>query len=83
MKSVQAIGLAFMFYPVLTSVAPILMKFYLVLMLWMVFNTATSASKIFEIGKTCGACRYKGQWSQCPGFKRTLDNLIKAGFLAN
>jgi hypothetical protein len=83
LKSVQAIGLAFMFFPVLVAAAPIVVKLFLVLMLWTVFNTATGATKIFELGKTCGACKYKGQWGQCPGFKRTLDNLIKAGFLTN
>jgi hypothetical protein len=83
MKSVQAIGLAFMFFPVLTAGVPLLAKIYLVLMLWTVFNTFTAATKIFEIGKTCGSCKYEGHWGQCPGFKKTLDNLLKAGFLAN
>jgi hypothetical protein len=82
-KSVQAIGLAFMFFPVLVLGVSILIKIYLVFMLWTVFNAATGATKMYEIGKTCSSCKYKAQWSQCPGFKKTIDNLYRAGFLTN
>jgi hypothetical protein len=80
-KGVQAIGLALMFFPVLGSGMSVLLKIYLVLMLWTVFNAATAASKMYEIGKTCSSCEYKAHWGQCPGFKNTLRGLLRAGFL--
>jgi hypothetical protein len=80
-KCVQAIGLAFVFFPALIVAVPILVKTYLLFMLWTAFNAITGATKMYEIGKTCSSCRYKSQWSQCPGFKRTLDKLYEAGFL--
>jgi hypothetical protein len=83
LKTVQAIGLAFMFFPVLVLAVPLLLKVYLVLVLWSGFSAVTGATKMFEMGKTCGSCKYKGQWSQCPGFKSTIDKLFKAGFVTN
>lgn len=82
-KSVQAIGLALMFFPVLVIGMPLLLKVYLVIMLWTGFNGVTGAVKMYEIGKTCSSCEYKSHWSKCPGFKRTVDRLQEAGFLTS
>lgn len=83
LKSVQAIGLALMFFPVLVIGMPLLLKVYLVMMLWTGFNGVTGAVKMYEIGKTCDSCEYKSHWSKCPGFKRTVDRLHEAGFLVS
>jgi hypothetical protein len=82
-KSAQAVGLAFMFFPVLTLGIPILLKIYIVFILWASFNAITGAVRMYEISKTCKSCEYKFQWSKCPGFKGTVDRLYEAGFLTS
>jgi hypothetical protein len=81
LKIAQATGIAFLLYAPLSMPWSATAKFLALLMIWMTLNTLMSAVRMYETGKTCDACTYKGRWSRCPGFKETIRKLCEAGFV--
>lgn len=81
LKMVQAVGVGFLFFAPLTLHAPLLLDLLLVFLLYMIAYTVLGAVRVYEAEKTCGACEYKGNWNDCPGFRETAKRLSEAGFL--
>jgi hypothetical protein len=81
LKMLQAVGVGFLFYAPLTLQAPLLLQLLVVFLLYMIAYTVLGAARVYEAEKTCGACEYKGNWNECPGFRATAKKLHEAGFL--
>jgi hypothetical protein len=56
-------------------------KIILILLLYLGVVSLLSAKRIIELGRTCERCEYQMRWSQCPGFKEILCDLLENDFL--
>jgi hypothetical protein len=81
LKMAQGAGVGFLFFAPLTLAVPLLLQLLLVFLLYTVAYTVLGAARVYEAEKTCGACEYKGNWNECPGFRETAKRLHDAGFL--
>jgi uncharacterized membrane protein len=82
-KILQGIGFGLLFFAALTLQLPLLLEVLILLILWTGSNAVHGATRAYDTQKTCGLCYYKGNWSNCPGFRKTLQRLHNAGFLVD
>ncbi len=56
-------------------------KFLFFVLIYYPLFSLMSATRLWEVSKTCSQCEHSTQWSKCPGFHEIVSKLDQNGFL--